>query len=162
LFGTRDHLKGNYLYRYAGANMGIFGNSAEEANYIGYFVDKDGQPVDASKHDYTLHFAKGALPPADAFWSLTMYNGKNKLLVANPLNRYLINSRMLPDLKLDADGGVTLYLQKKAPAKELQSNWLPAPDGPFYGVLRLYLPKPEVTSGQWKMPLLTPVNQQNQ
>ncbi|MHC8344341.1 DUF1254 domain-containing protein [Pseudomonas sp. RT6P73] len=161
-FGTRDHLKGNYLYRYAGANMGIFGNSAEEANYIGYFVDKDGQPVDASKHDYTLHFAKGALPPADAFWSLTMYDGKNKLLVANPLNRYLINSRMLPDLKLDADGGLTLYVQNKAPAKDLQSNWLPAPDGPFYGVLRLYLPKPEVTSGQWKMPLLTPVNSQKQ
>ncbi|WP_338580697.1 DUF1254 domain-containing protein [Pseudomonas sp. MAG733B] len=159
-FGTRDHLKGNYLYRYAGANMGIFGNSAEEANYIGYFVDKDGQPVDASKHDYTLHFDKGALPPADAFWSLTMYDGKNKLLVANPLNRYLINSRMLPDLKLDADGGLTLYLQKKAPAKDLQSNWLPAPSGPFYGILRLYLPKPEVTNGQWKMPLLTPVTQQ--
>ena len=157
LFGTRDHLKGNYLYRYAGANMGIFGNSAEEANYIGYFVDKDGQPVDASKHDYTLQFDKGALPPADAFWSLTMYNGKNKLLVANPLNRYLINSRMLPDLKLDADGGLTLYVQHTAPAKDLQSNWLPAPDGPFYGVLRLYLPKPEVTNGQWKMPLLTPV-----
>ena len=162
LFGTRDHLKGNYLYRYAGANMGIFGNSAEEANYIGYFVDKDGKPVDASKQNYTLHFDKGALPPADAFWSLTMYNGKNKLLVANPLNRYLINSRMLPDLKLDADGGLTLYVQNKAPAKDLQSNWLPAPNGPFYGVLRLYLPKPEVTSGQWKMPLLMPVSQQKQ
>lgn len=161
-FGTRDHLKGNYLYRYAGANMGIFGNSAEEADYIGYFVDKDGQPVDASKHDYTLHFDKGALPPADAFWSLTMYDGKTKLLVANPLDRYLINSRMLPDLKLDSDGGLTLYVQHKAPAKDLQSNWLPAPNGPFYGVLRLYLPKPEVTSGQWNMPLLTPVNQQNQ
>jgi hypothetical protein len=160
LFGTRDHLNGNYLYRYAGANMGIFGNSAEEANYIGYFVDKDGQPVDASKHDYTLHFDKGALPPADAFWSLTLYNAKNKLLVANPLNRYLINSRMLPDLKLDADGGLTLYVQNKAPAKDLQSNWLPAPNGPFYGVLRLYLPKPEVANGQWKMPMLTPVNQQ--
>lgn len=158
-FGTRDHLNGNYLYRYAGANMGIFGNSAEEANYIGYFVDKDGQPVDASKHDYTLHFDKGALPPADAFWSLTMYDGKNKLLVANPLNRYLINSRMLPDLKLDADGGLTLYVQQKAPAEDLQSNWLPAPDGPFYGVLRLYLPKPEVASGQWKMPLLNKVGQ---
>ncbi|MHC8314234.1 DUF1254 domain-containing protein [Pseudomonas sp. LB3P31] len=157
LFGTRDHLQGNYLYRYAGANMGIFGNSAEEANYIGYFVDKDGQPVDASKHDYTLHFDKGALPPADAFWSLTMYNAKNKLLVANPLNRYLINSRMLPDLKLDADGGLTLYVQNKAPAKALESNWLPAPNGPFYGILRLYLPKPEVTNGQWQMPLLTPV-----
>lgn len=156
-FGTRDHLKGNYLYRYAGANMGIFGNSAEEANYIGYFVDKDGQPLDASKHDYTLHFDKGALPPADAFWSLTMYDGKNKLLVANPLNRYLINSRMLPDLKLDADGGLTLYLQNSAPAKDLQSNWLPAPEGPFYGVLRLYLPQPEVASGQWKMPQLNPV-----
>jgi hypothetical protein len=157
-FGTRDHLKGNYLYRYAGANMGIFGNSAEEANYIGYFTDKDGQPVDASKHDYTLHFDKGALPPADAFWSLTMYNAKTKLLVANPLNRYLINSRMLPELKLDGDGGLTLYVQNKAPAKDLQSNWLPAPNGPFYGVLRLYLPKPEVTNGQWQMPLLTPVN----
>ncbi|TWD52459.1 DUF1254 domain-containing protein [Pseudomonas sp. SJZ131] len=156
-FGTRDHLKGNYLYRYVGANVGIFGNSAEEANYIGYFVDKDGQSVDASKHNYTLHFDKGALPPADAFWSLTMYDGKNKLLVANPLNRYLINSRMLPDLKLDADGGLTLYVQNKAPANDLQSNWLPAPDGPFYGVLRLYLPRPEVASGQWKMPLLNKV-----
>ena len=91
-----------------------------------------------------------------------MYDGKNKLLVANPLNRYLINSRMLPDLKLDADGGLTLYVQHKAPAKELQSNWLPAPNGPFYGVLRLYLPKPEVISGEWKMPLLTPVNQTKQ
>jgi hypothetical protein len=158
-FGTRDHLKGNYLYRYAGANMGIFGNSAEEANYIGYFVDKDGQPVDASKHDYTLHFDKNALPPADAFWSLTMYDGKNKLLVANPLNRYLINSRMLRDLKLDADGGLTLYLQNEAPPNDLQSNWLPAPKGPFYGVLRLYLPTPEVASGQWNIPPLTPVAQ---
>ncbi|VVP68768.1 hypothetical protein PS918_00796 [Pseudomonas fluorescens] len=162
LFGTRDHLKGNYLYRYAGANMGIFGNSSEEADYIGYFVDKDGQPVDASKHDYTLHFDKDALPPAQAFWSLTMYNARNKLLVANPLNRYLINSRMLPDLKLDSDGGLTLYVQNKAPATDLQSNWLPAPNGPFYGVLRLYLPTPAVASGEWKMPLLTPVNQKNQ
>ena len=90
-----------------------------------------------------------------------MYDGKTKLLVANPLNRYLINSRMLPDLKLDNDGGLTLYVQNKAPAKTLQSNWLPAPNGPFYGVLRLYLPKPEVTNGQWNMPLLTPVDQKD-
>ncbi|QAY86553.1 DUF1254 domain-containing protein [Pseudomonas arsenicoxydans] len=159
-FGSRDHLNGNYLYRYAGANIGIFGNSAEEADYIGYFVDNDGQLVDAAKHDYTLHFDKGALPPAEAFWSLTMYDGKNKLLVANPLNRYLINSRMLPDLKRDADGGLTLYLQNRAPANDLQSNWLPAPNGPFYGVLRLYLPKPEVSSGQWQIPPLTPVKQE--
>ncbi|MET0949424.1 MAG: DUF1214 domain-containing protein, partial [Pseudomonas sp.] len=91
-----------------------------------------------------------------------MYDGKNKLLVANPLNRYLINSRMLRDLKLDADGGLTLYLQNEAPPNDLQSNWLPAPKGPFYGVLRLYLPTPEVASGQWNIPPLTPVAQQKQ
>ena len=160
LFGDRAHLRNNYLYRYAGANMGIFGNSADEANYIGYFVDNQGHPVDAAKHAYTLHFAKDALPPADAFWSLTLYDGKNKLLVDNPLNRYLINSHMLPRLKRDADGGLTLYVQHQAPAEALQSNWLPAPDGPFYGVLRIYLPRPQVSNGQWKMPLLTPVAQQ--
>ena len=86
-----------------------------------------------------------------------MYDGKSKLLVDNPLDRYLINSRMLPDLKRDADGGVTLYLQPQPPAGDLQNNWLPAPDGPFYGVLRIYMPKPELADGQWKMPLLTPV-----
>lgn len=158
-FGTREHLNGNYLYRYVGANIGIFGNSSEEANYIGYFVDNQGKPVDTSKQNYTLRFDKGALPPANAFWSLTMYDGKSKLLVANPLNRYLINSRMIPDLKLDADGGLTLYVQHARPDQDKQSNWLPAPSGPFYGVLRIYLPKPEVTNGEWKMPHLMPVSQ---
>nr|WP_264653190.1 DUF1254 domain-containing protein [Pseudomonas sp. JUb96] len=158
-FGTREHLKNNYLYRYAGAKMGIFGNSAEEAAYMGYFVDNSGKAANAAIHDYTLHFPKGQLPPANAFWSLTMYDGKTQLLVENPINRYLINSRMVQDLKLDADGGLTLYVQNKSPAKDLINNWLPAPNGPFYGVLRLYLPKPEVTSGQWKLPLLTPVSQ---
>ncbi|MCF5705306.1 DUF1254 domain-containing protein [Pseudomonas syringae] len=157
-FGTRDRLKGNYLYRYAGANMGIFGNSAEEASYFSYFVDRDGQPADASKRDYTVRFDKGALPPADAFWSLTMYDAKTKLLVSNPFNRYLINSPMLPGMKLDADGGLTLYVQHNNPGKDKQANWLPAPNGPFYGILRLYLPKPAVASGEWKMPPLTPVN----
>ncbi len=158
LFGDRQHLKNNYLYRYAGANMGIFGNSADEAAYLGYFVDNQGTPVDASKHNYTLHFNKGALPPANAFWSLTMYDGATKLLVDNPLDRYLINSRMLPQLKPDVDGGLTLYVQNASPGKDKESNWLPAPKGPFYGVLRIYLPKPEVGNGQWKLPLLTPVD----
>ena len=157
-FGTRDHLNNNYLYRYAGANMGIFGNSADEAAYIGYFVDSSGKPANGAKHSYTLHFAKDQLPPADAFWSLTMYDGKSKLLVANHQQRYLINSRMLPNLKRDADGGLTLYVQHSVPLKEQRSNWLPAPHGPFYAVLRLYLPKPEVANGQWKQPALTPIN----
>jgi len=158
LFGSREHLGNNYLYRYAGANMGIFGNSADEAAYLGYFVDNDGKPVDASKHDYTLHFNQGSLPPANAFWSLTMYDGRSKLLVENPLNRYLINSRMLSELKRDSGGGLTLYVQNKSPGRDRESNWLPAPKGPFYGVLRIYLPKPEVANGEWKLPLLTPVN----
>ncbi|WP_036989613.1 DUF1254 domain-containing protein [Pseudomonas vranovensis] len=157
LFGTREHLNNNYLYRYAGARLGIFGNSAEEANYMGYFTDSSGRPVDAGKQNYTLHFDKGQLPPARAFWSLTMYDGKTRLLVDNPLDRYLINSRMLNQLKRDADGGLTLYLQHVSPGTARESNWLPAPNGPFYGVLRLYMPGPQVASGQWKLPLLTPV-----
>ncbi|MNP66762.1 hypothetical protein D3C76_1625060 [compost metagenome] len=87
-----------------------------------------------------------------------MYDGKSKLLVANHQQRYLINSRMLPNLKRDADGGLTLYVQHSVPLKEQRSNWLPAPHGPFYAVLRLYLPKPEVANGQWKQPALTPIN----
>ncbi|MDB6050333.1 MAG: hypothetical protein JWR17_3079 [Pseudomonas sp.] len=153
-FGSREHLKNNYLYRYVGANVGIFGNSAAEANYLGYFVDSQGKPVNAGTDKYTLHFNKGGLPPAKAFWSLTMYDGKTKLLVDNPLNRYLINSQMLGSLKTDADGGITLYVQHDSPGKDKESNWLPAPSGPFYGVLRIYMPKPEVTNGQWKLPPL--------
>jgi hypothetical protein len=157
LFGSRDHLQNNYLYRYAGASMGIFGNSSDEAAHMSYFVDSEGKPANGARHSYTLHFAKDQLPPADAFWSLTMYDGKTKLLVPNHKKRYLINSRMLPHLKLDADGGLTLALQHHEPPKAEQSNWLPAPPGPFYAVLRIYLPKPEVGNGQWKLPPLTPL-----
>jgi hypothetical protein len=81
-----------------------------------------------------------------------MYDGKSKLLVANPLNRYLINSSMLGQLKRDRDGGLTLYVQKDSPGKDKASNWLPAPDGPFYAILRVYLPKQEMLSGQWRQP----------
>lgn len=152
LFGTREHLQNNYMYRYAGAALGIFGNSIEEALYSSYYVDKDGKPLDASKMRYTLHFDQHHLPPANAFWSLTMYDGKSKLLVDNALNRYLINSPMLPQLKRDQDGGLTLYIQKDSPGKDKVSNWLPAPDGPFYAIMRLYLPRPEAISGQWRQP----------
>lgn len=155
-FGTRDHLKNNYLYRYVGANVGIFGNSSAEASYIGYFTDAQGKPVNAAEKTYRLHFKKGELPPAEAFWSLTMYDGKTKLLVDNPINRYLINSRMLKQLQVDADGGLTLYVQHDPPGKAKESNWLPAPDGPFYCVLRIYMPAVKFAKGQWKLPMLTP------
>ncbi|MCK1786051.1 DUF1254 domain-containing protein [Pseudomonas sp. TNT11] len=157
LFGNRDHLNNNYLYRYAGADVGLFGNSADEATYFNYVVDSEGKPANGARHSYTVHFAKDQLPPADAFWSLTLYDTKTKLLVPNHKKRYAINSRMLPHLKLDADGGLTLALQHHEPPKAEQSNWLPAPPGPFYAVLRMYLPKPEANNGQWKLPPLTPL-----
>jgi hypothetical protein len=151
-FGTRAFLENNYLYRYAGAKLGIFGNSGEEAIYPAYFVDSTGAPLDAATSRYALTFPKGQLPPANAFWSVTMYDGKSQLLVGNPLNRYLINSPMLPGLKTDADGGLTLFVQNQSPGPEKESNWLPAPNGPFYVVMRIYMPKPEVISGAWKEP----------
>ncbi len=101
-----------------------------------------------------MRFASGQLPPVKAFWSLTLYELPSSLLSANPLNRYLINSPMLPTLKQDADGGLTLYVQHKSPGKDKESNWLPAPKGPFFTALRLYWPKPEALDGTWTQPPL--------
>ncbi|WP_213954528.1 DUF1254 domain-containing protein [Variovorax sp. dw_954] len=156
-FGTRAFLKNNYLYRYTGAALGIFGNSAEEASYPAYFTDNHGEPLNAAASRYTMHFAKGELPPAEAFWSVTMYDGKSKLLVDNPINRYLINSRMVDALKRDPDGSLTLYVQHDSPGADKESNWLPAPSGPFYAIMRIYMPKPEVVSGKWQRPPLAKV-----
>jgi hypothetical protein len=152
LFGTRAFLKNDYVARATGAQMGIGANSKEEAQYPIYEKDSNGQPLDGSKGKYTLHFAKGEFPPVNAFWSLTMYNLPEQLLVKNPINRYLINSPMLPNLKLDADGGLTIYIQTDSPGKDKEANWLPAPNGPFMLAMRYYLPKPALLDGQWKSP----------
>ncbi|MBN2975609.1 DUF1254 domain-containing protein [Pseudomonas lactucae] len=157
LYGSRDRLQNNYLYRYAGADLGIFGNSPDEAVSFTYRDDSEGKPANGARHSYTVHFDKDQLPPADAFWSLTLYDAKTKQLVPNHKKRYTINSRMLAGLKRDADGGLTLALQHHEPPKAEQANWLPAPPAPFYAVLRIYLPKPEAGNGQWKLPPLTPL-----
>lgn len=157
LFGTREVLKNNYLYRFAGAVLGIYGNSKDDAIYPLYREDADGQPLDASKHDYTLRFEPGQYPPVNAFWSVTMYNLPESLMVTNPINRYLINSPMLPELKKDADGGLTIYVQKDSPGKDKEANWLPAPDGPFWIPMRIYWPKIEALDGTWKAPPLNKV-----
>ena len=154
LFGTRKYLKNDYLARAVGVQVGILANSREEALYLPYQRDAAGRPLDASKNRYVLRFAPGQLPPARAFWSLTMYDLPGQFLVANPLNRYLINSPMLPDLKRDADGGLTLHVQHDSPGKDKEPNWLPSPDGPFYAVLRLYWPNPEALDDTWKQPPL--------
>ena len=156
LFGTREFLKNNYLYRMAGAVLGIYGNSKEEAVYPLYSEDSGGQHLDGT-HRYVLRFGSGQLPPAKAFWSLTMYELPESLPVANPMNRYLINSAMLPDLKRDADGGITLYVQAASPGADKEANWLPAPKGPFVMFMRIYLPEPNVLDGTWKQPALNRV-----
>ena len=158
LFGTREFLRNNYVYRMLGDVDGIYGNSANEAIYLPYNKDQAGAELNGSNH-YVLHFGKGKLPPAHAFWSLTMYALPSQLLVANPLQRYLINSPMLPDLKKDADGGITLYVQHDSPGKDKESNWLPAPEGAFAMVLRTYWPDKAMVDGQWRAPQLRKTNQ---
>jgi hypothetical protein len=86
-----------------------------------------------------------------------MYQLPESLLVANPIDRYLINSPMLPDMKMDTDGGLTLYIQHESPGKDMESNWLPAPKGPFSSYLRIYWPKKEALDGTWKAPALNKV-----
>lgn len=157
MFGTREHLKNNYLYRMAASILGIYGNSKEEAMYPTYTLDSDGQPLNARDHSYTLRFKPGHVSPVHAFWSLTMYKLPESLLVANPLNRYLINSPMLPDLIRDADGGITLYIQHESPGADKEANWLPAPDGPFFMALRLYYPTEQILNGEGHLPELRTV-----
>ncbi|UUO05730.1 DUF1254 domain-containing protein [Blastopirellula sp. J2-11] len=157
-FGDRKFFDGNWLLRSAGAKAGIYGNDSVEATYPITRVDAVGETLDGSKRNYTLTFAKGQFPPVNAFWSVTMYDGKTQLLIENPINRYLINSPMLPNLKLNEDGSLTLYIQKESPGKEHEANWLPAPSGPIYLVMRLYWPKTEPPSvlpageGAWQPP----------
>lgn len=151
-FGTREFLQNNYLYRFAGNKLGLWGNSREEAIYPSYHVDAEGKPLDASTGNYALRFEKGQLPPADAFWSLTMYDDKTQFLVANLINRYLINSTMLDSFVYDDDGSLTIHLQKDSPGAEQEPNWLPAPDGPFFAIMRLYLPEKTAIDGTWKPP----------
>jgi hypothetical protein len=152
--GSRASLKNNYLYRMGTAVLGIYGNSKEEAMYPLYQVDVEGQKLDGANR-YTMRFAAAQLPPVNAFWSLTMYELPSSLLVANPINRYLINSPMLPQFVKDADGGLTFYVQNDSPGKDKEPNWLPAPKGPFQVFMRLYWPKPEALDGTWKQPPLT-------
>lgn len=156
-FGTRAALDNDYMARMAAAALGIYGNSKQEAIYPIYFVDSGKQPL-VGVNRYELRFAPGQLPPVNAFWSLTLYELPSSLLYANALNRYLINSPMLPDLKRDADGAITLYLQHEPPGKDKDANWLPAPSGPFLAAMRLYWPRQEALDGQWKAPPLRKVN----
>ncbi len=158
LFGDRAFYDGEWIKRAAAAKGGIYGNDAAETMYPNTKALAKGDTLDGSKHSYTLTFTQDQFPPVNAFWSVTMYDGKTQLLIENPINRYLINSPMLPGMKKNADGSLTLYIQKDSPGKEKESNWLPAPNGPIYLVMRLYWPKDTPPSilppgeGTWQPP----------
>jgi hypothetical protein len=156
--GDRAFFNGNWLARAGLAKAGIYANDPAEAMYPMTRVDDSGETLDGSKHNYTLTFATGQFPPVNAFWSVTMYDGKSQLLIENPIDRYLINAPMLPNMKMNEDGSLTIYIQKDSPGPGKESNWLPAPNDTIYLVMRLYWPKTEVPSilppgeGTWNPP----------
>jgi len=162
-FGTRAFLNqaaaamgqpNLYLPRATAALIGLYGNSGEEAVYPAYFVDNEGEPLNAAVHNYDVRFAADDLPPAKAFWSISMYDGVTQLFINNPLDRYLVTSTMIEDFAFEDDGSLVIHIQKDSPGADREANWLPAPDGPFYLVLRLYLPEQRVLDGEWAAPAL--------
>jgi hypothetical protein len=160
--GSPEATNGDWLLRAAVAKAGIYANDTVEAAYPFTRTDAAGNPIDGSKANYTITFAAGRLPPVNAFWSVTMYDGRTQLLIENPIDRYLINAPMLPAMKRGADGSLTIYVQNRSPGPERESNWLPAPNGPAYLVMRLYWPKTEPPSllpigqGAWQPPPVVP------
>lgn len=152
LFTTKTGIYGtNYIQRALITAIGLGANRPQDAVYPTSNVDAEGKPYEGSGR-YVLHFEKGMLPPADGFWSLTMYDEKY-FFVASKLNRYTLSARN--KLKMNKDGSVDLYLQKDSPGKAKESNWLPAPEGRFIPMLRLYWPRekpPSILDGTWVIP----------
>ena len=156
-FGSRKIINGKHLLHAAGAMMGLYGNDPAENSSLSRFFDADGRPFDGSKYRYTLRFEKGQMPPAKAFWSLTMYMVPEMFMYENPAKRYNIGDRT-KGLKYGEDGSLTLYIQQDSPGKGLESNWLPARDGIFGLALRMYLPKASLRDGSWQPPQVHRLN----
>ena len=156
-FGTREAMKDKYLTRASAAWFGLWGNDLEEAFYPETTFDADGDELDCSKHDYILHFQQDELPPAKAFWSLTMYKLPAQLLIENEINRYVIGSDT-KGLKYNDDGSLDVYIQKSNPGPGKQSNWLPAHDGKFSLQSRIYWPDPKALDPLYAPPAVQKVN----
>jgi hypothetical protein len=147
-YGTR------YLLRAQIAHIGIGANLPEDALYPTAYFDGNGKPL-TGKNKYVIHFDKGQLPPANAFWSITMYNAES-FLIKNKLDRYALGDR--DKLKFNADGSLDIYIQYDSPGKDKESNWLPAPQGEFNVSMRIYWPKESVLNGTWNPPAITSVS----
>ena len=148
LYGT------DYLDRALVTAIGLGANQPQDAVYPTSLADAHGAKYDGA-HRYVMHFPKGHMPPVKGFWSLTMYD-QNYFFVANPLNRYSISARQ--NLKANADGSVDLYIQHVSPGADKESNWLPAPEGKFILMLRMYWPNPKdpsIIDGSWKIPAVS-------
>lgn len=149
------HYGTDYMARAWLSAFGIPANAPKDAVYPVGQTDADGNPLDASKHNYVIRFeSEKDLPPVNGFWSLTMYDDQY-FFIPNPLNRYTLSERN--KLKKNADGSIDLYLQKDNPGPDKESNWLPAPDGKFIPMFRLYWPKenpPSVLDGTWWPPVV--------
>jgi hypothetical protein len=139
-----------YVTRAVIARAGLWGNHGYEADYEAIWVDADGQPLDGS-NSYELRLETP--PPVDAFWSLTMYGTPEFYLVANPIDRYSIGDRT-PGLEVADDGSITIYIGNGSPGADKESNWLPAPDGSFRPILRMYQPRDEVLDGTYQLPAI--------
>jgi hypothetical protein len=146
--GTMGAYGTDYVLRAVVSLFGLGANLSADAVYPHASVDADGQPLTGANR-YVVRFAKGQLPPVNAFWSLSMYNAR-QAFIQNPIDRYAIGDR--DALQVDADGSTPIYIQHESPGEEKESNWLPAPPDSFNVVMRLYWPKQEILDGTWKMP----------
>jgi hypothetical protein len=142
-----------YLKRAIVAQAGLGANLPEDAIYPLNLADDSGKPLDGV-NKYTLHFSKADTPPANAFWSVTLYDNDG-FQVANPLNRFAVSSWM--PFKYNADGSLDLYFQNESPGSDREANWLPAPKGPFNLTMRIYSPRSEALTGKWNPPPVTRV-----
>jgi hypothetical protein len=155
MFDTQTGIYGtDYLNRAVVTAIGLGANRVQDAVYPTSLKDSHGSAYSGA-HKYVMHFPKGELPPAQGFWSVTMYNA-DYFFVANPINRYSISARQ--NLKANADGSVDLYIQHDSPGKDKESNWLPAPQGKFVLMMRMYWPSektPSIINGTWSPPAVT-------
>ena len=159
--GDRRRYHGDWTERAAVAKAGIYAIDISEAQYALTRTTADGAPLDG-RRGYTLTFDARDMPPASAFWSVTMYDGASQLLVNNPINRYLVNSGMLDGLQRNPDGSLTIHISHAAPPDGHAQNWLPAPAGPIYLALRLYGPQPRALRGEWQVPAVKQIQEENQ
>ena len=156
-FRTREDLDRDYLNRAVGVLVGIFGNWKSISVYYALLRDENGEPLDGSAQNYVLVLPADQVPPVEYFWSFTMYNLPQRWLVDNPIDRYSIGSAT-PGLKTGADGSLTIYLYHESPGRNLESNWLPTPDGPWWLVLRTYGPDESILNGTYELPSVRRLN----